>query len=187
MARRRLATVSVVVALVGCLAVVRAQTQGAAGSQDVLPALLSEVRGLRVAMEQMATAGARVQLVLGRLQLQEQRLNNVIKRLDETRTRLAETQRGLTEAQEQLTGVEAGGKEGMLAFAQGMNAPPELMAQAREAMQKQFKQQVTHMNAEVQRLTLEEATLATDVSTEQARWMEFNQKLEELERGLARK
>ena len=41
-----------------------------------MPALLTEVRGLRVAMEQMTSAGARVQLALGRLQLQESRLNS---------------------------------------------------------------------------------------------------------------
>jgi hypothetical protein len=37
---------------------------------DVLGALLTEVRGLRQAMEQMASAGPRAQLALGRLQLQ---------------------------------------------------------------------------------------------------------------------
>ena len=48
-----------------------AQTPGASQSGDIMPALLQEVRGLRVAMEQMTSAGARVQLALGRLQLQE--------------------------------------------------------------------------------------------------------------------
>ena len=47
-----------------------------AGQQpDVLNALLVEVRGLRSAMEQLAAAGPRVQLTMGRLQLQEQRIN----------------------------------------------------------------------------------------------------------------
>jgi len=189
MARRRTVAVAVtVVGLVGCLAAVRAQTQPAPGSQDVMPALLTEVRGLRVAMEQMATAGARVQLVLGRLQLQEQRLTSAIKRLDETRTRLADTQRGLAEMTEQLTAMENAGKDGALALApHGQASSPEEMARMREEMKTQFTRQVAHMNAEVQRLTMEETTLANEVATEQARWMEFNQKLEELERGLGRK
>lgn len=38
---------------------------------DVLNALLVEVRGLRAAMEELASAGPRVQLSMGRLQLQE--------------------------------------------------------------------------------------------------------------------
>ena len=67
------------------LTVVRAQTQGTAdpGPRDIMPALLQEVRGLRVAMEQMTSAGARVQLALGRLQLQESRLTAANARLTE--------------------------------------------------------------------------------------------------------
>src|SRR3954464_2680114 len=60
--------------------------------EDVLPALLVEVRGLRAAMEQMASAGPRVQLALGRVQLQEQRINNLIRRLDEMRLTLGGAQ-----------------------------------------------------------------------------------------------
>ena len=49
------------------------------------PGLLTEVRGLRQAMEQMAASGPRVQLALGRLQLQEQRVNTMIRRRDAAR------------------------------------------------------------------------------------------------------
>jgi len=188
MARRRLVMAAALVGVAGCLAAVRAQTQPASGSQDVMPALLTEVRGLRAAMEQMATAGARVQLVLGRLQLQEQRLNSAIKRLDETRTRLTDTQRGLAEMTDQLAAVEGSGKDGAPAVApHGQPMSPEDLARMREDMKAQFTRQIGHMNAEIQRLQMEETALANDVATEQARWMEFNQKLEELERGLARK
>ena len=38
-------------------------------SDDVLPALLVEVKGLRAAMEQMAGSSARAQVLIGRLQL----------------------------------------------------------------------------------------------------------------------
>ena len=41
---------------------------------DTTAALLVEVRGLRAALEQLASAGPRVQLMFGRLQLQEQRI-----------------------------------------------------------------------------------------------------------------
>ena len=50
-----------------------------------------------------------------------------------------------------------------------------------------MKGQVTTMSTEVQRLQVEESTLAADIASEQARWNEFNQKLEELERALARR
>ena len=52
-------------------------------------ALLTEVRGLRHAMEQMAAAGPRVQLALGRLQLQEQRVNTLVRRLETVRDALS--------------------------------------------------------------------------------------------------
>ena len=45
--------------------------------EDVLPALLTEVRGLRAAMEQMASAGPRVQLALGRVQLRSGELKRL--------------------------------------------------------------------------------------------------------------
>ena len=50
-----------------------------------MSALLTEVRGLRQALEEMGTAGPRVQLALGRLQLQEQRVNTAIRRLESIR------------------------------------------------------------------------------------------------------
>jgi hypothetical protein len=62
---------------------------------DVLTALLTEVRGLRAVLEQMATAGPRVQLALGRLQLQEQRIGNQVRRLDSVRAGLLAAQREL--------------------------------------------------------------------------------------------
>jgi hypothetical protein len=39
----------------------------------------------------------------------------------------------------------------------------------------------------VQRLLTEESLLTQDISSEQNRWTEFNQRLEELERALARR
>ena len=71
------------------------QSQPAQTSQreDVLPALLVEVRGLRAAMEQMASAGPRVQLALGRVQLQEQRVNTMIRRLESVHDAIAKAER----------------------------------------------------------------------------------------------
>ena len=40
--------------------------------------------------------------------------------------------------------------------------------------------------AEVQRLQVEESEAAAQVSSEQARWAEINQRLEDLDRALAR-
>src|SRR3954466_3698429 len=49
-------------------------------SDDVLPALLQEVHGLRAAMEQMASGSTQAQVLIGRLQLQEGRVTSMIRR-----------------------------------------------------------------------------------------------------------
>src|SRR6188474_3213889 len=76
-------------------------------NEDVLPALLAEVKGLRAAMEQMASAGPRIQLFVSRLQLQEGRMNAMIRRLESVRENLASTQREMENGQERLKHVES--------------------------------------------------------------------------------
>jgi chromosome segregation ATPase len=152
----------------------------APAQSDIMPALLEEVRGLRAALEQMSSAGPRVQLALGRLQLQEQRLGGTIKRLEEVRARLADVQRQQADMQQQVASLDLALKEGPRGLS-GADGPPReeiehvLVARRRELAQ---------INTEVQRLNVEESALATDVTNEQARWTEFNQRLEDLERAL---
>src|SRR5688572_31388255 len=83
-------TVMAVFVLAACVFAGRisVHAQPAKTSEDVLPALLAEVKGLRAAMEQMAGAGPRVQLFVGRLQLQEGRIAGMIRRLDTVRDSL---------------------------------------------------------------------------------------------------
>ena len=173
-------TVAALVAAVFCggFAAARVQTQSPAASYDILPALLAEVRGLRAAMEHMAAGGARVQLALGRVQLQEQRLNAAIRRLEETRTRLTQLQRMSADQQDQLAMMETAIKENR----EGLPAEREQV----EQMLKHHRRQIARSAAEVQQLTLDEAALANDVVNEQARWNEYNVRLEELERTLGR-
>jgi hypothetical protein len=80
----------------------------------VLPALLVEVKGLRAAMEQMAGAGPRVQLFVGRLQLQEDGIAGMVRRLDTVRDTLASARRELEaqERQKMTRSRDAGGRAG---------------------------------------------------------------------------
>lgn len=150
--------------------------QSAAGQQDrdVLPALLTEVRGLRAAMERMASAGPRVQLAMGRLQLQEQRVNNLLRRVEPIRANLVnalreegEWRRQIPEREEQIRSVTDAN------VAKQMEQEVQLM-----------KQRYPSLLAEVQRLQVEESGIAQEIATEQLRWTEINQKMEELERSL---
>ena len=144
---------------------------------DVLPALLTEVRGLRQAMEQMAASGPRVQLALGRLQLQEQRVNTMIRRLETLREFIAKEEKEVATTQGQLAmmekmfktdGVPADDKNPMLGMIEG------------------FKKGIAGGMADVQRLQGEEALLQQQIAAEQGRWAEINKALEDLERAFKR-
>jgi hypothetical protein len=148
---------------------------GASSAEDVLPALLVEVKGLRAAMEQMAGAGPRVQLSVGRLQLQEGRIAGMIRRLDTVRDTL-------TTARKELEGMKGALK--MFKVEEGRNP-----AQKDDLPFPfgNFKEGAAAAEANIARLVAEEAQLVQDIATEQARWTEINQRLEELERALAPK
>jgi hypothetical protein len=151
-----------------------AQAQQPAGT-DVLPALLQEVKGLRAAMEQMATSNAHAQLLVGRLQLQESRMNSMIRRLDTVRDERAKAQATYDQISDSLKMLDAG---------QMPNGMPE---GDREHLLGGLKQEVASAKSAVDRWTTEETQLTNDLTAEQARWIEINQRLDELERTLAKR
>lgn len=169
--RQNTALFFVITLLVTGVAVSRSQ---APDSPGILSALLVEVRGLRAAMEQMASAGPRVQLALGRLQLQEQRLTTLLMKVDATRASLAGMQRQLAQQQGQLVQLETAEKE----------APDPNERRQAEHMIAMMRREMATTSSEIQRLTAEESSTSADIASEQARWNEFNQRLEELERAL---
>lgn len=146
----------------------------AAGEQDLVAALLVEVRGLRAAMERMAVAGPRVQLALGRLQLQEQRVNTLMRSHDEVKARIAAEEAQAAQLREQVARVEA-------------RALREIDPTAREQAEEEAawaKSMLERVTKERQRLQAEEISVAQAVASEQSRWMDINAQLEELEREL---
>lgn len=171
-----------VLALVATIAIAswfvptRAQTR----SDDVLPALLTEVKGLRAAMEQMASASARSQLLVGRLQLQEGRITSMTRRLDTVRDALAAARRELEEGQHTLATLSApdtGKDEGLAGLIKklGVMKPEDV------------QRDVAARQETVNRLAAEEQQLLQQITVEQARWVEINQRLDDLERTLAKK
>lgn len=153
------------------------QAQPATTAQDVLPALLVEVKGLRAAMEQMAGAGPRVQLSVGRLQLQEGRIAGMIRRLDTVRDNLGDARLVLDQLKGTQKMMEGGGK-------------PEEPGNSKEGLGpivEGFKKQVAAAQANVNRLAAEEQQLTQDLTAEQGRWIDINQRLDELERALAKR
>jgi chromosome segregation ATPase len=175
-------TLGVMIAAAGSAARTRAfqssARQAASAPEDVLPALLVEVRGLRAAMEQMASAGPRVQLALGRVQLQEQRINTLNRRLEESRGHLQEAQRNYDRTQQQIRGVEAAVREPR------PEGPPVAELQA---VQRESERELALFAAEVQRLTADVSGMEADIATEQGRWIDLNQRMEALEQSLIRR
>jgi predicted nucleic acid-binding Zn-ribbon protein len=155
-----------------------AQASQAPPGQDILPALLVEVRGLRAAMEEMASAGPRVQLALGRLQLQEQRVNNLLRRLETARAALAAAQREDEDRRQQVASIEETVKSTALAERERGQMEQELPS---------VKIMSARAAAEVQRLQVEESGIVQELASEQGRWSDINQRMEELERALTRK
>ncbi len=147
---------------------------------DVLSALLAEVRGLRQAMEQMASAGPRVQLALGRLQLQEQRVNTMIRRLEGVRDSTAAAERGVTQAQSDIARIQEALKT---AEAGGDTADARALAFEIAEM----KRRLSLAQQDLQRWQAEEGTLQQQIAGEQARWADINRTLEELERALGKR
>ena len=149
-----------------------------ATDQDVLPALLIEVRGLRAAMEHMASAGPRVQLALGRLQLQEQRVNNLLRRMESVQNDLAGTLQEADKARQQVASMEGALKSNRL--------EPDQQKEV-ENMLPDLQAGVGRLLAKVQRLQVGESDLTQELATEQNRWTDINRQMEELERTLTRK
>lgn len=174
--RHTLGAAAAVLVLAGGAFAVRgsAQAQQPSGP-DVLPALLQEVKGLRAAMEQMATSNAHAQLLVGRLQLQESRMNGMIRRLDTVRDERATADREYQQI------------KGSLQMLEGQHEPGAIPEQDKEGMLAGLKQQVTAVKTNLDRLTAEETQLTSDLTAEQARWIDINQRLDDLERSLVRR
>jgi chromosome segregation ATPase len=143
---------------------------------DVLGALLVEVRGLRSAIEQMSSASARVQLAMGRLQLNEQRITTYMRRVDEIRDRRLPAELDVQKRQREVDAFVDAIRQS------GRPASPDV-----EQELKRVKNELAEASAYLLRLQNEEVQLSREIATEQDRWAEINQRLEELDRALSRR
>jgi hypothetical protein len=146
--------------------------------QDASNQLLQEVRRLREAIEMMVSTSARVQIVFGRLQLQEQRTATAARRLDDLREALARVTREASEASTRVQDVEEMLRDSGMPAEKRKIVEFDLIHMKRAAAQ---------VETERQRLQNEEGQAASVLASEQGRWLELNQQLEELERVLGKR
>jgi chromosome segregation ATPase len=136
---------------------------------------LTEIRGLRADLKQTTRATTQMQLLTARLQLQEQRIAVLSNQRNDVSTRLAVETRLRTDAERQVQTFEE------------MKNRNEDLGVSRadiEGQEKAFKAMFTmHRDLENQ-LRAQDTQLAGEIATEQNRWQEFNNRLDELERSL---
>jgi chromosome segregation ATPase len=121
--------------------------------------------------------GPSIQLAMGRLHLHEQRINTLVRRADGLRDALVAAHKQTGELQDRLRNGQ-----------QELEDNPEAQRRSQlQALMADHKQQLARATAEIQRLQTEEADASSQIASEQERWVEINQRLEELDRALTRR
>jgi chromosome segregation ATPase len=159
-------------AVIAGITIITAQTATPSGSTDSpIDQLLAEVRGLRAEVNQAASASVRAQLLVARLQLQEQRINVLAGQLTEVRRLITAAESGQTHMANQLKSLEDSSRSG--------NLVPEQQKDI-----EMMKAQLAQTQREEQQLRMQETELSIQLTAEQGRWIDFNARLDELERQL---
>ena len=164
--------IAIVAALCALPSMARAQSTASA-PPEVLNALLVEVRGLRVAMERAATVGARIQLLVARVQMQEQRIAESSRRANAIRDDVSSIDMQISQLTAMVRQFERG----------TARVSPEEQREV-ETMMEMQKQQLAAAEKRRQDLANEEAMLSQQIAADQSRWSDINHQLDELERSL---
>lgn len=142
---------------------------------DPIRELLTEVRALRIAMERSATVGARIQLLVARVQLQEQRIAELTRRAIAVRDELSRVDGGIANYGSEIKRMEGALDRGIV--------DPKDRAQL-EGQLEYMKIQAALPEKRRQDLLAEESLLSQQMAADQGRWTDVNSQLDELERSL---
>jgi hypothetical protein len=163
---------AIVCLLLGAGGVLLAQTPAPASPPD---ALLAEVRALRADMNRAASASIRTQLLTARLQLQEQRIYAAARQLTDVQATLRAVRDDIRELQTATRRFDRALTTGNVSF------------EERDEVRRQMEQhglEIDQKNQRVRELAAQEADLFNTLGSEQARWTEFNGRLDDIERLL---
>jgi predicted nucleic acid-binding Zn-ribbon protein len=137
--------------------------------------LLAEVRALRAELNQAAGASIRTQLLVARLTLQEQRINTVAKQLADVQLQRAGNEGGLAQMSARIAQLEEANRNNATTAETRQQFDKEIMG---------LKAPMSQMRQRSQELSAQEATLSGQLGSEQSRWMDFNSRLDEIEREM---
>jgi chromosome segregation ATPase len=168
---RRYVIAFTAVVLVGAVAVSgRAQRQPAS-----LDDVVSELRALRADLQRTGGTTARMQLLTARLSAQEQRIGILSSQRANITPRLIEATRQREELESQVKRLE------------DMNTrhiPSEVAPADLEGMLQNFKNTLAHFRDAERQLRTQDDQLAAEIANQQTRWLDFNGRLDALERDL---
>jgi hypothetical protein len=170
--RRLLGNLAIVAVLAGGSAIgLYGQSTGAPDA-----GLLAEVKGLRTDLNQLMGAGVRMQLLVARLSLQEQRITVVGRQLIDVQTQLSTAMRERSDAESKIARFEAEIRGNLLSADELKAVQGALVGEQKITLPARLQKE--------QQLRAQESELLTDLATEQSRWTDFNNRLDELERSL---
>ena len=152
-----------------------ASGQAPADTPGTLAALLAEVRGLRAEVSQAAGTSIRTQLLVARLQLQEQRINGIAKQLTDVQTQRVANDGGLIQMSTHLKQMEEATRS--------PSTPADLRQQTDRELEA-MKGPAAMMRQRSAELSAQESQLSGQLAAEQGRWMDFNERLDQIEREI---
>ena len=159
------------VVLVGAAVVSgRAQRQPAS-----LDDVVTELRALRGDLQRTGGATARMQLLTARLTAQEQRIGILASQRANITPRLIEATRQRAELESQVKRLEDMSTR---------HIPSEVPPADLEGMLQNFKNTLAHFSDAERQLRRQDDQLAAEIANEQTRWLDFNGRLDVLEREL---
>ena len=160
-----------------------AQSSAVRQAPASLDDLLSEIKGLRADMAQSSGATIKTQLLVARLQVEEQRMNGIAKQIVDVQTQLAAVRQSVAAAESDVK------RTGDIVSGPTPSSIPEAMKKDFAA---QFAAQLADMKSRLeiqqrreQELAAQEGALTNQFASEQARWSDFNDRLDALERSLS--
>jgi hypothetical protein len=168
--RKAVLVASVLAGIVGVLSAQGTQTSLEGLAKDTL---LAEVRALRAEILQLTSAGIRTQLLVARLELQEQRVFTVARQLTDAQNALASVQEKITGERARVRQLEDAASR---ATGQGRIAIQQAILEAGNQIEQQQQREL--------QLRARENELLKAVNDAQARWTDFNDRLDTLERSL---
>jgi hypothetical protein len=158
--------------------------QGAARQAPAtLDDLLAELRGLRADMAQSANATIKTQLLVARLQVEEQRINGIAKQIVDVQAQLAPVRESLAKLESDSKRFED--------IVKGRTTPDGLSDSEKAPFLAAVAQQFQGIQASLEsqrnrerELAAQGDALSNQFASEQARWTDFNDRLDQLERSL---